>query len=225
MKTLQVTRHARIVLMAITVAAITAFGIFGSGWATPARADGGSGTVPGTGGGGGGGGSNTNSNSNSSPTTPGACGTGPQSFTVTGSDQVTNTLDVGIGLVAFLSNVGGVGTGPIRPLFSPITSLTADLIPATALNPSPAGWTDLGCGIMLSGKVSDGEAVTYIIGGQLVCFNLPVGATAAYTSLRIAYYDTRLARWVFLQNTVSDRQACHASFRLAPTVFALFGGA
>jgi hypothetical protein len=209
--------------MTAIIVSIAAFSIFGAGWATPARADGGSGTVPGVGGGGG---SNNNSSSGpNGPTAAGGCGVGAQTFTVTGPEKVTQLLDVGIGSAMFLSDVGGLGTGAIRPLFVPITSMTVDLIPATLLQPNPAGWTDLGCGITTSGKVSDGQAVTYILQGQQVCFDLAVGAAAAYKNLRIAYFDNRLARWVFLQTTVSNTQACHASFRLAPTTFALFGGA
>jgi len=52
-----------------------------------------------------------------------------------------------------------------------------------------------------------------------------VGAAAAYSSLRIAYFDSRLSRWVFLTTRVTATQACHASFRFAPTMFALFGSA
>ena len=224
MKTSHFSRNARLVLMAVTVVAIAAFGIFGASWATPARADGGSGTVPGSGGD-----SNSNGNSSNNSSAPntagGNCWSGPQTFTVTGAENVTNWLNVGVGTARLRSNIGGVGTGAVRLLFVPITSFTVDLVPATLLKPSPAGWTDLGCGIMTSGKVSDGQVLTYILRGQQVCFTLPVGATAAYTSLRIAYYDTRLARWVFLLTTVNATQACHSSFRLAPTTFALFGSA
>ena len=124
-----------------------------------------------------------------------------------------------------LSDTGGVGNGAVRILFVPITSFTANLVAATALQASPAGWTNLGCGVQTSGEVSDGQAVTYILKGQQVCFTLPVGAAAAYSSLRIAYFDARLARWVFLTTTVNATQACHSSFRLAPTTFALFGSA
>lgn len=78
---------------------------------------------------------------------------------------------------------------------------------------------------MTSTNVSDGQAATYILKGQQVCFDLPVGAAAAYTNLHIAYYDAGLGRWVFLQTTVGATQACHSSFRLAPATFALFGSA
>jgi len=134
-------------------------------------------------------------------------------------------LSIGIGTVKLLSATGGVGNGAVRILFVPITSFSANLLAATALKPSPAGWTSLGCGVQTSGKVQDGQVVTYILKGQQVCFTLPVGAAAAYSSLRIAYFDGRLARWVFLNTTVTATQACHASFRLAPTTFALFGSA
>jgi hypothetical protein len=214
---------ARLLLMSITVLSIAVLSVFGAGWAIPAGAQG---TVPGQGGGGSnGGGSSYGGSNNPSGPAVAACGTGTQSFTVTGADRVTQIFDFGYGSAAFLSNQGGITQGVIRPLFSPITSLTASLVPASALSPSPAGWTNLGCGITLSGTVADGEAVTYVIRGQLVCFQLPVGATAAYNFLRIAYYDVRLGRWVFLQTNVGVTIACHASFRLAPTTFALFGGA
>ena len=49
MKTIQISRTVRASLMTLTIAAVTAFGILGAGWATPVRADG---TVPGGGGGG-----------------------------------------------------------------------------------------------------------------------------------------------------------------------------
>jgi hypothetical protein len=237
MKTSRVTHSARFVLMSITILAIAAFGIFGAGWATPVRADGGSGTVPGSGGG-----SNSNNNNNSNNNSNGnsngnsdngsplnasgdTCGTGPQTFSIKAPASITGTLSIGIGTVRLWSDAGGVGNGAVRILFVPITSYTANLLAATALERSPAGWTNLGCGVRTSGKVSDGQALTYILKGQQVCFTLPVGAAAAYSSLRIAYFDTRLARWVFLSTTVNDTQACHSSFRLAPTTFALFGSA
>ena len=226
MKMSQVTRTVRLALMSLTLFAIAAFSVFGAGWATPARADGGTGTVPG----GSGGGSNNNSSNTGGNADPnaagvGTCGTGPQTFTVKAPQSVTSSLAVGVGSVKLLSNTGGVGNGAVRLLFAPIISFSADLLPAPALMPSPDGWTDLGCGIRTSGKVSDGRPVTYIIKGQQVCFTLPVGAAAAYSTLRIAYYDSFLARWVFLSTQVSATQACHSSFRLAPTTFALFGGA
>jgi len=227
MLTSRVTNTARLFLMAVTILAIAAFGILGASWATPARADGGSGTVPGSGGGSN---NNTNSNGNSADGTNlnaagETCGAGPQTFSLTAPASVTSTLSIGIGTVRLLSNAGGVGNGALRLLFVPITSFSADLLAASALPTSPTGWTNLGCGVETSGKVQDGQAVTYIIKGQQVCFTLPVGAAAAYSSLRIAYFDSRLSRWVFLTTTVTATQACHASFRFAPTTFALFGSA
>jgi|SRR5579859_8036595 len=233
MKMSRVTNSARFVLMSITILAIAGFGIFGAGWATPVRADGGSGTVPGSGGG-----SNSNNNNNSNNNTNSnsdngsnlnasgdTCGAGPQLFSITAPTSITSTLSVGIGTVRLYSEEAGVGNGAVRILFVPITTFSAFLLAAPALPPSPAGWTDLGCGILTTGKVLDGQAVTYILKGQQVCFTLPVGAAAAYSSLRIAYFDTHLSRWVFLNTTVSATQACHSSFRLAPTTFALFGSA
>ena len=227
MQALNISRNTRLIFMTITIATVAAFGIFGAGWATPARADGGSGTVPPVGGGNGGG---NGSGGGSNPTAvaaaiavAGGCGTGAQTFTRTGADNVTKLIDVGIGTVTLLSNQGGVGTGAIRLLFAPISSLTVDLVASALLNPSPAGWTNLGCGILNNAKVSDGQTATYILKGQRVCFNLPLGAAEAYKNLRIAYFDTGLARWVFLNTTVGITQACHSSFRLAPATFALFG--
>jgi hypothetical protein len=217
--------------MTLTIAAVAAFGILGANWATPAQADGGSGTVPGGGGGSGGGGSNNNTNPTNNPQgfdpdlTAATCGAGTQTFSLLAPNDVTGLLKLGIGTVKLNSNTGGVGNGAVRILFAPITSFTARLIAATALNPSPEGWTDLGCGIQTSGKVSDGRALTYVVKGQQVCFTLPVGAAAAYSTLRIAYWDTALTRWVFLNTRVTDTQACHSSFRLAPATFALFGSA
>jgi hypothetical protein len=230
MKMSRVTNSARFVLMSITILAMAAFGIFGAGWATPVRADGGSGTVPGSGGGSGGGSnSNNNNNSNSNGSNVNAagetCGTGPQLFSITAPNSITSTLSVGIGTVRLWAETAGVGNGAVKILFVPITTLNAYLLSAPALPTSPAGWTSVSCGILVSGKVLDGQAVTYIPKGQQVCFNLPVGAAAAYSSLRIAYFDTRLARWVFLNTTVNATQACQSSFRLAPTTFALFGSA
>jgi hypothetical protein len=135
MKTQHFHRNARFVLMSVTVVAIAAFGIFGAGWATPARADGGSGTVPGVPG-------NNSSGSGvatAAAATTGGCGLGAQTFSVTGATNVTQLLDVSIGTVMLLSNQGGVGTGAIRPLFVPITSLRVNLIGATLLQSSPAG--------------------------------------------------------------------------------------
>ena len=229
MKISQVSRNVRLFFMSVTLAAVAAFGIFGASWATPARAQG---TVPG-----GGGGSNSNNNSTNSNTSnnpegydpsaaAGLCGTGPQTFSVQAPNAVTGLLKLGTtGTVKLNSNTGGVGNGAVRILFVPVTSFTAKLIAATALNESPAGWTDLGCGIQTSGKVSDGRPLTYVVKGQQVCFNLPVGAAAAYSSLRIGYWDVALTRWVFLTTKVSATQACHSSFRLAPATFALFGSA
>ena len=44
MQTPQISRNLRLFFMSITIAAVTAFGIYGAGWATPAGAQG---TVPG----------------------------------------------------------------------------------------------------------------------------------------------------------------------------------
>ncbi len=93
-----------------------------------------------------------------------------------------------------------------------------------SLKKSPAGWTALSCGIQASAKVGSGEAVTYVVKGQKVCFDLPVGATAAYNTIRVAYFDTTLARWVtFSKTVVGASEACHSSFRLLPSTYALFG--
>ena len=238
MKTVQISRNVRLLLMSMTIAAVAAFGIFGANWATPARAQG---TVPGGGGGGGGngggGGTNSNGNSNNpntlnnpagfdSTATAATCGVGAQSFSVVAPNDVTGLLQLGaVGTLRLNSNTGGVGNGAVRILFAPISALTGRLIAPAALNQSPAGWTDLGCGVQTSGKVSDGRALTYVVKGQQVCFNLPVGAAAAYSSLRIAYWDAALTRWVFLTTKVNATQACHSSFRLAPATFALLGSA
>ena len=235
MKTSLVSRNVRLLFMSLTVAAVAVFGIFGANWATPAGAQG---TVPGGGGGnGGGGGTNSNGNSTNPNTTnnpegfdpsaaAGLCGTGVQSFSIAAPNDVTGLLKLGtVGTLRLNSNTGGVGNGAVRILFAPITSLTGRLIAPSALNESPAGWTDLGCGVQISGKVSDGRALTYVVKGQQVCFNLPVGAAAAYSSLRIAYWDAALTRWVFLATKVNATQACHSSFRLAPATFALLGSA
>jgi hypothetical protein len=217
MKTPTISRNVRLTLMAVTIVAIAAFGIFGAGWATAARADNSCGTVP---------------CAPSAATGPGGpCGSGAQTFTLTEPTNVTNPptvtklLDVGIGTVMLLSNEAGIGTGAVRPLFVPISMLTVNLIAPELLHGSPAGWTNLGCGIRNSAIVSDGQAATFVRKGQQVCFVLPVGAAAAYKNLRIAYWDTGLARWVFLNTTVGAIYACHSSFRLLPTTFALFGGA
>lgn len=132
MKSQYFSRNTRLVLMSVTVVAIAAVSIFGAGWATPARADGGSGTVPGVPG-------NNSSGSGVAAATTGGCGLGAQTFSVTGATNVTQLLDVSIGTVMLLSNQGGVGTGAIRPLFVPITSLRVNLIGATLLQSSPAG--------------------------------------------------------------------------------------
>src|SRR5439155_13587981 len=136
MQTPQISRNLRMVFMSITIAAVTAFGIYGAGWTTPAGAQG---TVPG--GGGGGGGSNNNGNSTNSNTTnnPGGydpsvsaealCGTGPQSFSIQAPNDVTGLLKLGVvGTVRLNSNTGGVGNGAVRILFVPVTSFTAKLI-------------------------------------------------------------------------------------------------
>ena len=228
MQTPQISRNIRLFFMAVTIAAVAAFGVYGAGWATPAGAQG---TVPGGGGGSNNNGNSTNSNTTNNPagydpsvTTAALCGTGPQTFSILAPNDVTGLLKLGVvGTVRLNSNTGGVGNGAVRILFVPVTSFTARIIAATALNPSPAGWTDLGCGVETSGKVSDGRPLTYVVKGQQVCFNLPVGAAAAYTTLRIAYWDKALTRWVFLTTKLSATQACHSSFRLAPATFALFG--
>jgi hypothetical protein len=238
MHTSRMTKKLRLVGMSITVLAMAALAVFGASWATPARADG-CGTVPGSGCGNGGSGGNSNGNGNGTNTngtpnadvpafiTPSAdlCGSGPQAFSISAPASITTTLNIGIGSVKLWSDTGGVGNGAVKLLFVPITNYGAHLFPPAALPTSPAGWTNLGCGIVTSGKVSDGQPVTYILKGQQICFTLPVGAAAAYSSLRIAYFDTRLSRWVFLNTTVNATQACHSSFRLAPATFALFGSA
>ena len=201
---LKPSRNVRVAMMLSTIVAIVALGVFGGRWATPAMA---AGTV-----------------GPSAASVGGPCGLGAQEFTLTGAANVTKLLDVGIGTVRLLSNQGGVGTGAVRPLVVPISSLTVDLIDSLLLKTSPVGWTSLACGIMTSAKVEGGQAATFIVKGQQICFNLPVGATSLYKNLRIAYYDTGLARWVFLKTTVGATQACHSSFRLTPTTFALFGG-
>ena len=235
MPTLTISRNLRLALLAVTIVAIAAFGIFGAGWATPARADNNCGTVPcpnptsgagnGSGGGGGGGGGAGNTGNTGGSGISGPCGAGAQTFTLTGPDKVTQLLKVGIGTVMLLSNEAGVGTGAVRLSFTPTVTLTVNLIAPAQLPANPAGWTNLGCGIRDSAAVADGQAATFIRKGQQVCFALPVGAAAAYKSLRIAYWDATLGRWVFLTTLVGPDMACHSSFRLLPTTFALFGGA
>ena len=96
-----------------------------------------------------------------------------------------------VAVLLFLPVRPGLGADPPRP--SKFVFILADDL----------GWTDLGCGVETSGKVSDGRPLTYVVKGQQVCFNLPVGAAAAYTTLRIAYWDKALTRWVFLTTKLS----------------------
>jgi hypothetical protein len=133
-------------------------------------------------------------------------------------------LKVGIGTIQLLSSDGGLGTGKIKPVAA-IASLNVNLVNSTILAKSPKGWITLACGLASSAKAASGEPVTFIRKGQQVCFTLPVGATTLHKKLRIAYYDTGLSRWVFLKTNIDEKTstACQASFRLAPTTFALFG--
>ncbi|MEP7356368.1 MAG: hypothetical protein ABI847_03960 [Anaerolineales bacterium] len=225
------SRPIRFTLMLTTILSIAALGVFGGRWATPAWADG---TVGG-GGGGGGGGDNGGGGTGDGGNGTGANGTGPaaaitsvpcganqQQFSLSGAANITKLLKVGIGTVQLLSADGGVGTGAVKPVAA-ITALNINLVDTPLLARSPKGWTLLTCGMDASAKAAGGQAVTFIRKGQQVCFTLPVGATALHKTLRVAYYDKVLARWVFLKTTLSATTACQASFRLAPATFALFG--
>ncbi len=198
---LNLSSKFRLALMSLTVTAIVLMGLFGPGWATPVRAQG---SVTGA-------------------SVASACSlTAP--ITLNGANNVTKPIDLGIGSVQLLSNLAGIGIGTVRPLTVPIIEFTANLITPGSLEKSPAGWTGLSCGIKASAKVGAGDAVTYVVKGQKVCFDLPVGATAAYNTLRVAYFDTTLARWVtFSKTVVNAGEACHSSFRLLPSTYALFG--
>ncbi len=225
------SRPIRFTLMLTTILAIAALGIFGGRWATPAWADG---TVGGGGGGGGGGntgggGNGTGDSGNGTDTSgPAAavtsvpCGVNQQQFSLTGASNITKLLKVGIGTVQLLSADGGVGTGAVKPVAA-IAAFNVNLVESALLSKSPKGWTALTCGVQSSAKAASGQAVTFIRKGQQVCFTLPVGATALHKTLRIAYFDSVLSRWVFLKTTLNATSACQASFRLAPATFALFG--
>jgi hypothetical protein len=141
-----------------------------------------------------------------------------------GAANVTEEIDLGIGSAQLLSNLAGIGIGQVRPLTIPIVEFTAGLVAPGDLESSPAGWSVLSCGIKASGITESGDAVTYVVKGQKICFDLPLGATAAYNTIRVAYYDTTLLRWVTFSKTVLDAtEACHSSFRLLPSTYALFG--
>jgi hypothetical protein len=150
------------------------------------------------------------------------CGATQQQFSLSGAANVTKLLKVGIGTIQLLSADGGVGTGKIKPVAA-IDSLNVNLVDPTLLAKNPKGWTKLACGLQSTAKTDSGQDVTFIRKGQQVCFTLPVGATTLHKTLRVAYYDAVLARWVFLKTTINTTTACQASFRLAPTTFALFG--
>jgi hypothetical protein len=97
-------------------------------------------------------------------------------------------------------------------------------VPTGSIQTSPAGWTVLSCGIQASAKIGSGEAVTFVVKGQKICFDLPAGARTAFNTIRVAYDDTPLARWVtFSQTVVSAGEASHSSFRFLPSTYAVFG--
>jgi hypothetical protein len=196
MKLLNLPQSIRLGLMGVSLAAVAALGLFGTRWVTPALAQG---------------------------TVAGPCGTGLQAFSLKGSSNVTNLLDVNIGSVQLLSNRGGTGTGAVRPLTIPIDNVAVNLVPMTALKTMPTGVTALTCGIQPSAKFTNGQEVTYVTAGQKVCFDLPAGAAATYETLKLYYYDAGLGRWVALKSTVGATEACHTSFRLAPVTFVLGG--
>jgi hypothetical protein len=209
---LNLNAKLRLGLMGVTVLAVLLAGVFGTGWATPVRAEG---SVTGAG--------IVEEGDAGGAAAAGACVlTAP--VVLTGANNVTKTIDLGIGSVQLLSNLAGIGIGSIRPLTVPIVEFTANLVGPASLEKSPPNWTVLSCGIQASAKVEAGDAVTYVVKGQKICFDLPVGATAAYNTLRVGYFDTTLARWVtFAKTVVGASEACHSSFRLLPSTYALFG--
>lgn len=142
-----------------------------------------------------------------------------------GASNVTQPINLGIGSIQLLSNLGAIGAGTVSSVVVPIVEFTANVVSPGSLQSSPAGWTQLAaCGIRASARAGSGAAITYVIKGQKICFDLPPGASAAYNALRIAYYDTTLARWVtFQKSVVGASEVCHSSFRLLPSTYALFG--
>lgn len=196
------TKMLRVGLMAFTIAAIALMSVFGPLWVTTARAQG---TVQGA---------------VAAPS--GACIV--QSKTVPPVTVLDENGVGGVGFAQLLSNQAGVGTGAIRLLAVPISTFTVQVVTELNLGSAPAGWSLLSCGLNTSAVVAGGQVATYVVKGQKVCFNLPTGATAAYKTIRVAYFDTTLLRWVtFSKTVVGLTQACHSSFRLLPTTFALFG--
>ena len=200
----------RLALMGVTITAVMLAGLIGPGWATPVRAEG---SVTGAG----------ITEDEAGAAAAGACVLAAP-MQLNGAENVTKKLDLGIGSVQLLSNLAGIGIGKVRPLTIPIVEFTANLVGPASLEKSLPGWTVLSCGIQASAKTESGDAVTFVLKGQNVCFDLPLGATAAYNTIRVGYFDTTLGRWVnFSKTVVGASEACHSSFRLLPSTYALFG--
>ena len=208
MKPFALSPTSRLVLMALTLLAIALLGVLGAAWATPAHAQG---TVDGISDPPGGNGDS------------GVCGALPAVQKLEGNANVTKVQDLGFADHQFVSDQSAVGAGTVRPLFVPLTQATVEAIDAGDLKASPPGWTNLACGLQVS-ALAGSRAATYVRHGQATCFDLPIGVTATYKSLRLAYWDTALGRWVFLKTKVGAASACNRSFRLLPATFSLFGG-
>src|SRR5262245_40076003 len=113
------SKNLRFGLMVLSIMAIALMAVFGTVWATPARAEG---TVSGAA-----------AEVESTPASP--CG--PASKTVSAPDSVTQEVGVGgIGAVQLLSNQAGVVTGKVRVLAIPIVEFTVKTQEALNLGPS-----------------------------------------------------------------------------------------